>query len=168
MGAAFRTPFTHMGNYINAANNASAATQAEPSSTPYILTQHDMAKTEKGSLLPASNVPEDIDVEGEWTARSDIDFGGHYDAEWEITADGDDIVITQLRGTCCWKAFPDTVFNRCGRPCHMKVSRQTLSKVAPGRWEGRFVCQTLVLTVVSKNELRHSVGFPEGSFTLTR
>jgi len=125
-------------------------------------------KTEKGALLPPSYMPEDTDVEGLWKVTRDIDVGGHYKAEWEILADGDDITITQQRGTCCWKLFPDSVFNRCGRPCHMKVSTQTLSKAAPGRWEGHFLCQTLTLTVVSENELCHSLGFPEGSYTLTR
>jgi len=132
--------------------------------------KHDMLKTEKGVLLPPAYTPKDIDIaEGVWKVTRDIDIGGHYEAEWEILADGDDtITITQQRGTCCWKLFPDSVFNRCGRPTHMKFSQQTLSKVGPGRWEGHFLCQTLTLTIVSENELRHSLGFPEGSYTLTR
>lgn len=129
-----------------------------------------MLKTEEGVLLPPTYTPEDIDIiEGVWKVTRDIDIGGHYEAEWEILADSDGtITITQQRGTCCWKLCPDSVMNRCGRPIHMKCSRQTLSKVAPGRWEGCYLCQTLTLTIVSENELRHSLGFPEGSYTLTR
>jgi len=133
--------------------------------------KHATLKTEKGILLPPAYTPEDIDiVEGVWKVTRDIDLGGHYEAEWEILADGDGtITITQQRGTCCWKLCPDTVFNRCGRPIHMKCCGvRTLSKVAPGRWIGHFGCQTLTLTIVSENELRHSLGFPEGSYTLTR
>lgn len=133
--------------------------------------KHATLKTEKGVLLPPAYTPEDIDiVEGVWKVTRDIDLGGHYEAEWEILADGDGtITITQQRGTCCWKLCPDTVFNRCGRPIHMKCCGvRTLSKVAPGRWIGHFGCQTLTLTIVSENELRHSLGFPEGSYTLTR
>merc|ERR1711988_275598 len=124
-------------------------------------------KAESGALLPPPYMPH-VDVEGVWKVKRNIDVAGHYEAEGEILADGDEITITQQRGTRCWKLLPDSVVNRCGRPCHMKGSRQTLVKVAPGRWEGSFLCQTLALTVVSENELRHSLGFPEGTYTLTR
>merc|ERR1712188_113950 len=73
--------------------------------TTTTTTKHAMLTTEKRVLLPPAYTPEDIDiVEGVWKVTRDIDLGGHYEAEWEILADGDGTIpITQQRGTCCWK-----------------------------------------------------------------
>jgi len=132
-------------------------------------------KTEKGVLLSPPEIVKgehlDINVDGEWNVTRDLDrcMGVGYEAVWEIVTDGDEITMTQQRGTACWGFLPDTVFNRMGRPCHMKFTTARLTKVAPGRWEGKFACcQTLTLTVVSEHELHHSPGFPEGGYTLTR
>merc|ERR1711977_248704 len=104
-------------------------------------------------------------IEGEWMSKKDgCSFG--YNGVWEITVNRDEVIIEERhtglqadRAHCCFRPTAVTSHHRWvlhPHPSHMKVSRQTLTKVA-SHWEGRFLCQTLVLTIVSQN-----AGFPRG------
>ena len=95
-----------------------------------------------------------IQISGKWNSRKDCcSFG--YKGVWEITENGDDLIVKEQPGSSCCLFVPN---------CFPKTHR--MKKVEDRKWEGTSGCKTVSITIISDAELSHLT--TDGYFTLTR